>query len=65
MHNLNTPRKDMFVNIVTVVWIVTNLVTFWLTADILDVMAVNLGFMLFLLITLKTPRIMKWLNKSE
>lgn len=55
----------MFVNIVTVVWIVTNLVTFWLTADILDVMAVNLGFMLFLLITLKTPRIMKWLNKSE
>ena len=62
---MRTPRKDMFVNIVTIIWLVTNLVVYLITRDLYDVSVSNLGFFVFIGLTLKNKKIMNWLNKGE
>lgn len=62
---MRTPRKDLFVNIVTIIWLVTNLVVYLLTRDLYDVAVSNLGFFVFIVLTLKDKKIMNWLNKRE
>ena len=62
---MRTPRKDMFVNIVTIIWLVTNLVVYLITRDLYDVSVSNLAFLVFVGLTLKNRRIMNWLNKKE
>ena len=62
---MRTPRKDMFVNIVTIIWLVTNLVVYLITRDIYDVSISNLVFFVFIGLTLKNKKIMNWLNKEE
>lgn len=62
---MRTPRKNMFVNIVTILWLVTNLVVYLITRDIYDVAISNLGFFVFIGLVLKNKKIMNWLNKKE
>ena len=62
---MRTPRKDMFVNIVTILWLVTNLVVYLITRDLYDVSISNLLFFVFIGLTLKNKKIMNWLNKEE
>ena len=62
---MRTPRKDMFVNIVTILWLVTNLVVYLITRDIYDVSISNLVFFVFIGLTMKNKKIMNWLNKEE
>lgn len=62
---MRTPRKDMFVNIVTILWLVTNLVVYLITRDLYDVSISNLVFFVFIGLTLKNKKIMNWLNKRE
>ena len=62
---MRTPRKDMFVNITTTIWIVSNLTTYLITGDLSIVAVINMGFLLFLFLTLKYKKVMHWLNEKE
>lgn len=62
---MRTPRKDMFVNITTTIWIVSNLTTYLFTGDLSIVAVINMGFLLFLFLTLKSNKVMHWLNAKE
>ena len=61
---MRTYRKDMFVNITATIWIVTNLIAYLITQDLSIVSVINMGFLLFLFLTLKDKRVMKWLNEK-
>ena len=62
---MRTHRKDMFVNITAIIWIVTNLIAYLITQDLSIVSVINMGFLLFLFLTLKDKRVMKWLNEKD
>ena len=62
---MRTPRKDMFVNITAIIWIITNLIVYLITIDLTIVAVINMGFLLFLFLTLQDKKIMKWLNEKE
>ena len=62
---MRTHRKDMFVNIIATIWIVTNLIAYLITQDLSIVSVINMGFLLFLFLTLKDKRVMKWLNEKN
>lgn len=62
---MRTPRKDMFVNIIAIIWIITNLIVYLITLDLAIVAVINMGFLLFLFLTLQDKKIMKWLNEKE
>ena len=62
---MRTPRKDMFVNITTTIWIVSNLTTYLITGDLSIVAVINMGFLLFLFLTLNDKKVMHWLNEKE
>lgn len=62
---MRTPRKDMFVNITATIWIVTNLIAYLIARDLSIVAVINMGFLLFLFLTLKDKKVMKWLNEKE
>lgn len=62
---MRTPRKDMFVNITAIIWIITNLIVYLITIDLAIVAVINMGFLLFLFLTLQDKKIMKWLNEKE
>ena len=62
---MRTHRKDIFVNITTTIWIVTNLIAYLITQDLSIVSVINMGFLLFLFLTLKDKRVMKWLNEKD
>lgn len=62
---MRTPRKDMFVNITAIIWIITNLIVYLITLDLAIVAVINMGFLLFLFLTLQDKKIMKWLNEKE
>ena len=62
---MRTPRKDMFVNITTTIWIVSNLITYLITGDLPIVAVINMGFLLFLFLTLNGKKVMHWLNEKE
>ena len=62
---MRTPRKDMFVNITAIIWIITNLIVYLITLDLAIIAVINMGFLLFLFLTLQDKKIMKWLNEKE
>ena len=62
---MRTPRKDMFVNITAIIWIITNLIVYLITLDLAIVAVINMGFLLFLFLTLQDKKIMKWLNEKK
>lgn len=62
---MRTPRKDMFVNITAIIWIITNLIVYLITLDLAIMAVINMGFLLFLFLTLQDKKIMKWLNEKE
>lgn len=62
---MRTPRKDMFVNITAIIWIITNLIVYLITIDLAIIAVINMGFLLFLFLTLQDKKIMKWLNEKE
>ena len=62
---MRTPRKDMFVSITATIWIVSNLITYLITGDLSIVAVINMGFLLFLFLTLKNNKVMHWLNAKE
>ena len=62
---MRTTRKDVFVNITTVIWIISNLITYLITEDLSIVAVINMGFLLFLFLTLKDKKVMHWLNEKE
>lgn len=62
---MRTPRKDMFVSITAIIWIITNLIVYLITLDLAIVAVINMGFLLFLFLTLYDKKIMKWLNEKE
>ena len=62
---MRTPRKDMFVNITATIWIVTNLIAYLIARDLSIVAVINMGFLLFLFLTLKDKKVMHWLNEKE
>lgn len=62
---MRTPRKDMFVSITAIIWIITNLIVYLITLDLVIVAVINMGFLLFLFLTLQDKKIMKWLNEKE
>lgn len=62
---MRTYRKDMFVNITATIWIVTNLIAYLITQDLSIVSVINMGFLLFLFLTLKDKRVMKRLNEKD
>ena len=62
---MRTSRKDMFVNITAIIWIITNLIVYLITLDLAIVAVINMGFLLFLFLTLQDKKIMKWLNEKE
>lgn len=62
---MRTPRKDMFVNITAIIWIITNLIVYLITLNLAIVAVINMGFLLFLFLTLQDKKIMKWLNEKE
>ena len=62
---MRIPRKDMFVNITAIIWIITNLIVYLITLDLAIVAVINMGFLLFLFLTLQDKKIMKWLNEKE
>lgn len=62
---MRTHRKDMFVNITSIVWIVTNLISYLITGDLSIVAVINMGFFLFLFLTLKDKKVMNWLNEKD
>lgn len=62
---MRTPRKDMFVNITAAIWVVTNLIAYLIAKDLSIVAVINMGFLLFLFLTLKDKKVMNWLNEKE
>lgn len=62
---MRTPRKDMFVNVTAAIWIVTNLIAYLITQDLSIVAVINMGFLLFLFLTLKDKKVMNWLNEKD
>ena len=62
---MRTPRKDIFVNITASIWIISNLATYLITGDLPIVAVINMGFLLFLFLTLKDKKVMHWLNEKE
>lgn len=62
---MRTPRKDIFVNITASIWIISNLATYLITGDLPIVAVINMGFLLFLFLTLKDKKVMHWLNAKE
>ena len=62
---MRTPRKDMFVNITAIIWFVTNLISYLITDDLSIVAVINMGFLLFLFLTLKDKKVMNWLNEKD
>lgn len=62
---MRTHRKDMFVNITSIIWIVTNLISYLITGDLSIVAVINMGFFLFLFLTLKDKKVMNWLNEKD
>lgn len=62
---MRTTRKDILVNITTTIWIVSNLTTYLITGDLSIVAVINMGFLLFLFLTLKDKKVMHWLNAKE
>lgn len=62
---MRTRRKDMFVNITSIIWIVTNLISYLITGDLSIVAVINMGFFLFLFLTLKDKKVMNWLNEKD
>ena len=62
---MRTPRKDMFVNFTAALWIVTNLIAYLITQDLSIVAIINMGFLLFLFLTLKDKKVMNWLNEKD
>lgn len=62
---MRTPRKDILVNITSIIWIITNLIVYLITLDLAIVAVINMGFLLFLFLTLQDKKIMKWLNEKE
>lgn len=62
---MRTPRKDMFVSITAIIWIITNLIVYLITLDLAIVAVINMGFLLFLFLTLQDKKIMKLLNEKE
>ena len=55
----------MFVSITATIWIVSNLITYLITGDLPIVAVINMGFLLFLFLTLKDKKVMHWLNAKE
>lgn len=55
----------MFVNITAIIWIITNLIVYLITLDLAIMAVINMGFLLFLFLTLQDKKIMKWLNEKE
>lgn len=55
----------MFVSITATIWIVSNLITYLITGDLPIVAVINMGFLLFLFLTLKDKKVMHWLNEKE
>lgn len=62
---MRTSRKDMFVNVTAALWIVTNLIAYLITQDLSIVAVINMGFLLFLFLTLKDKKVMNWLNEKD
>ncbi len=62
---MRTPRKDMFVNVTAALWIITNLIAYLITQDLSIVAVINMGFLLFLFLTLKDKKVMNWLNEKD
>ena len=62
---MRTPRKDMFVSITATIWIVSNITAYLITGDLPIVAVINMGFLLFLFLTLKDKKVMHWLNAKE
>ena len=62
---MRTHRKDMFVNVTAALWIVTNLIVYLITQDLSIVAVINMGFLLFLFLTLKDKKVMNWLNEKD
>ena len=62
---MRTHRKDMFVNVTAALWIVTNLIAYLITQDLSIVAVINMGFLLFLFLTLKDKKVMNWLNEKD
>lgn len=62
---MRTPRKDMFVNITATIWVITNLIAYLIARDLSIVAVINMGFLLFLFLTLKDKKVMKWLNEKD
>ena len=62
---MRTPRKDMFVNITAAIWVVTNLIAYLIAKDLFIVAVINMGFLLFLFLTLKDKKVMNWLNEKD
>lgn len=62
---MRTSRKDMFVNVTSALWIVTNLIAYLITQDLSIVAVINMGFLLFLFLTLKDKKVMNWLNEKD
>lgn len=62
---MRTHRKDRFVNITTIIWIVVNFITYLITMDLAIVAVFNMGFLLFLFLILKDKNLMNWLNEKD
>lgn len=62
---MRTPKKDMFVNITAAIWVITNLIAYLIAKDLSIVAVINMGFLLFLFLTLKDKKVMKWLNEKD
>ena len=55
----------MFANITATIWIVSNITAYLITGDLPIVAVINMGFLLFLFLTLKDKKVMHWLNAKE
>lgn len=62
---MRTHRKDRFVNITTIIWIVVNFITYLITMDLAIVAVFNMSFLLFLFLILKDKKLMNWLNEKD
>lgn len=55
----------MFVNITATIWVITNLIAYLIARDLSIVAVINMGFLLFLFLTLKDKKVMNWLNEKD
>ena len=62
---MRTHRKDRFVNITTIIWIVVNFITYLITMDLAIVAVFNMSFLFFLFLILKDKKLMNWLNEKD